>query len=71
MVSGHTGNVVATSKNTGKIEEIEPGRVHIENESPPSDPELAALIVAWPSLPPAIRAGILAMIQASTPPVRR
>jgi len=31
----------------------------------PADPELARLVAAWPDLPPAIRAGILAMVKAS------
>ena len=30
------------------------------------DPELAAVIAAWPELPPAIRAGIIAMIAAAS-----
>jgi len=34
-------------------------------ENPPSDPHLAALIDAWPTLPDAIRAGILAMVRAA------
>lgn len=32
---------------------------------PKSDPDLARLVAAWPDLPPAVRAGILAMV-AST-----
>lgn len=31
----------------------------------PTDPELASVVVAWPNLPPAIRAGIVAMVKAS------
>jgi hypothetical protein len=31
----------------------------------PDDPELAALVAAWPTLPEAIRAGILAMVRAA------
>ena len=31
----------------------------------PTDPELAAIVAAWPNLPPAIRAGIAAMVTAS------
>jgi hypothetical protein len=31
----------------------------------PADPDLAAVVTAWPALPAAIRAGILAMIQAA------
>lgn len=31
---------------------------------PPPDPDLAAVVAAWPGLPPAIRAGIVAMVKA-------
>jgi hypothetical protein len=31
----------------------------------PTDPELAAVVAAWPDLPPAIRAGIVAMVKAA------
>jgi hypothetical protein len=31
----------------------------------PADPDLAALVVAWPNLPEPIKAGILAMIRAA------
>jgi hypothetical protein len=31
-----------------------------------TDPELAAVVEAWPRLPAAIKAGILAMIAASS-----
>jgi len=34
----------------------------------PTDPELAAVVAAWPDLPPALRAGIVAMLKAATPP---
>jgi hypothetical protein len=33
----------------------------------PTDPELATVVAAWPHLPPALRAGILAMVAASKP----
>jgi hypothetical protein len=32
-----------------------------------ADPALAQVVKAWSSLPPAVRAGILAMVRASTP----
>jgi hypothetical protein len=38
---------------------------HFSAEQPAGDPDLAALVDAWPSLPEAIRAGILAMVQAA------
>jgi hypothetical protein len=31
----------------------------------PADPDLAAVTEAWPNLPPAVRAGIVAMVKAS------
>ena len=31
----------------------------------PTDPELAAVVAAWPDLPPAIRAGVLALVKAA------
>jgi hypothetical protein len=34
-------------------------------KSPKLDPDLAALVGAWPTLPDAIRAGIMAMIRAA------
>ncbi len=30
-----------------------------------NEPELAAIVAAWPTLPEAVRAGILAMVKAS------
>jgi hypothetical protein len=31
----------------------------------PTDPELAAVVAAWSDLPPAVRAGIVAMVKAA------
>ncbi len=42
----------------------------ISPPSSPIDPDLRAMIAAWPTLPPAIRAGIVAMVAASDPPDR-
>jgi hypothetical protein len=36
-------------------------------DSDPSDPELAAVVAAWSDLPPAVRAGIVAMVRAAKP----
>jgi hypothetical protein len=33
----------------------------------PLPTDLAAVVAAWPALPPAVRAGISAMVQASRP----
>jgi hypothetical protein len=40
---------------------------HDLQKSPEIDPDLARLIDAWPTLPDAIRVGILAMVQAARP----
>jgi hypothetical protein len=42
-----------------------------DNRQNNADPELAALVDAWPRLPETIRAGILAMVRASLPESRR
>jgi hypothetical protein len=34
----------------------------------PADPDLAALVAAWPTLPSAVRVGIVAMVRAAAPP---
>jgi hypothetical protein len=31
-----------------------------------ADPDLAAVVTAWPDLPPAIRAGIVAMVRSTS-----
>jgi hypothetical protein len=31
----------------------------------PTDPELEAVIAAWPDLPPAVKAGIVALVKAT------
>jgi hypothetical protein len=36
-------------------------------EGPAQDPRLDAMIESWPTLPEAIKAGIVAMVKASTP----
>lgn len=33
--------------------------------TPPTDPELAAVVRAWPTIPQAVRAGIVAMVRAA------
>jgi hypothetical protein len=36
-----------------------------DSATDPMDPELAAVVDAWPALPAAIKAGILAMVRAA------
>ena len=48
--------------------DAEPRATHsatLSVKSAPSDPDLSAVIDAWPTLPKAIRAGIVAMVRAS------
>ncbi len=35
--------------------------------TPPADPDLARVIAAWADLPPAIRAGVVALVDAAKP----
>jgi len=51
------GNRGASARQRAKSGAIEP-------ETPSIAPDLAAVVEAWPKLPQAIRAGILAMIRA-------
>ncbi len=37
----------------------------VEHDEAPIDPELAAVIAAWETLPVAVRRGILAMVEAA------
>ncbi|MEE3364214.1 MAG: hypothetical protein VX304_01110 [Planctomycetota bacterium] len=41
------------------------GSAAVGDDSPPIDPELASVIEAWPTLPPALREAILAMPRAA------
>lgn len=43
-----------------------PGAHHLPTDTRQSDPELAALVDAWPTLPEALRAGIVAMVRAAS-----
>ena len=58
----------ATPENTGKDahfrEGAAPGAALIA-ENAPIDADLTRVIAVWPSLPAAIRAGVLAMIEAA------
>jgi hypothetical protein len=37
---------------------------HLIHDTCQTDPDLAAVVAAWPELPEAIRAGIVAMVKA-------
>jgi hypothetical protein len=39
----------------------------LPTDTRPSDPNLTAIIDAWPSLPEAVRAGIIALVKATIP----
>ncbi len=39
---------------------------HLPNDTCKTDPDLAAVVDAWPELPGAIKAGIVAMVKAGS-----
>jgi hypothetical protein len=39
---------------------------HLPNDTCQTDPDLAAVVAAWPELPAALRAGIVAMVGAAS-----
>ena len=39
---------------------------HLPNDTCRTDPDLAAVVEAWPDLPEALKAGILAMVKAAS-----
>ena len=40
---------------------------HLPTDTCQNDPDLAAVVTAWPGLPEAIKAGIVAMVKAARP----
>jgi hypothetical protein len=38
---------------------------HLPNDTCKTDPDLAAVVEAWPELPEALKAGIMAMVKAA------
>ena len=42
---------------------------HLPHDTRQTDPDLAAIVDAWPTLPEPIKAGIVAMVKASGPAV--
>jgi hypothetical protein len=63
MASGDTGNVEASGSFSDENSEFCDQRSSQCN----SDPDLAKIVSAWPSLPEALQAGILAMVNATAP----
>jgi hypothetical protein len=68
---GGKGLMTADIKhNSGSISDKETQVGEAESEAdcidlPAPDPELAAIVTAWPALPAAIKAGIVAMVGAA------
>jgi hypothetical protein len=52
-----------------QISELQRNRLglahHLPTHTCKTDPDLAAVVAAWPALPEAIRAGIVAMVKAT------
>lgn len=60
-------NLATTAQNAEKREgSLEGGRNlgRTESEDSTLDPDLVAIMAAWPVVPPAVKAGILAMVNA-------
>jgi hypothetical protein len=65
--SGNTHDSLAGGNNSGNKGETSPPST---SGATPFDPDLAALITAWPTVTPAVRAGILAMVKAVSSGIR-
>ena len=57
-------NVPLTPANAGANEPCPHQSPHSVAE-PPADPDLSAVVSAWPMLPPAIRAAVLMLVKAA------
>jgi len=57
----NSGNIGADSGNSEPSAPIPPAPPPL-----PADPDLAAIVAAWPTLPNAIKAGVLALVHAAT-----
>ncbi len=63
-LTGHHHTSYANTSD-GPITEAQQIAQHHGQETAEIDPELARVIEAWPTLPPAIRAAVLAMLRAA------
>ena len=53
------------AENAGKQALFEQGAAHAQRAGCESDPEFDEVAVAWPTLPDAVKAGVLAMVRSS------
>jgi hypothetical protein len=61
-----SGNTGVSDSRGSKSGNMEPGFGPPTSPPTPTDPKLAGIVAAWPNLPPAVRAGIVAMVEAAT-----
>jgi hypothetical protein len=66
--SGNTAVADSGGSKSGNILAGSDAATPTAKPTPPPDPDLAAIVAAWPELPPAIRAGVLALVKAAIPP---
>lgn len=59
---GKAGGAIQSGAHSGALDGDSTAK---PSPTPPADPELAAVIAAWSGLPPALRAGIAAMVKAA------
>jgi hypothetical protein len=64
---GRTGREhLANSSETAQVSRAPEAKGEaVGQQNPPADPDLARVMEAWPALPPALKAGIVAMVKAS------
>ena len=60
------GILTSLSENTGNHAHQRSLAPHLLHDTCNTDPDLAAVVAAWPELPEAIRVGILAMVRAAS-----
>ena len=62
-----SGRVSKAQSYTGLRSMGEPLADHLPTDTCQNDPDLAAVVDAWPELPEALKAGIVAMVKADSP----
>jgi hypothetical protein len=58
--------IMKTPENTGNPAHQRSLAPHLLHDTCKNDPDLAAVVAAWPELPVAIRQGIVVMVKAAT-----
>ena len=62
---GDSSDIANPAAASGSVPERPPTATQNATRVLPNDPELADVVAAWDRLPPAVRAGIVAMVKAA------